>query len=131
VNDASHSIAFNDPMSQTLSQIATEALAAMGTISATAKAQYQQRMADIRRDECLNEAIFDSPADARRKLALWHQDYNTVRPHSLLGNQTPAEARRAPDQSEGSAPGALAQPDTTINPKDSRSERGTTTGQGI
>ena len=64
------------------------------------------------RDECLNEEIFDSLPDARRKLALWRYDYNNVRPHSSLGNQTPAEARRALEQSEGSAPGALATPET-------------------
>ncbi|MBZ4024151.1 IS3 family transposase [Rhodobacter sp. TJ_12] len=63
------------------------------------------------RDECLNEEIFDSLADARRTLALWRYDYNHVRPHSSLGNQTPAEARRALEQSEGSALGALAQPE--------------------
>jgi len=34
------------------------------------------------RDECLNEEIFDSLADARRTLALWRYDYNNVRPHS-------------------------------------------------
>ncbi len=64
------------------------------------------------RDECLNEEIFDSLAEARRKLALWRYDYTNVRPHSSLGNQTPAEARRALEQSEGSAPGALARPET-------------------
>ncbi|OLS51597.1 hypothetical protein BV392_05935 [Rhodovulum sulfidophilum] len=64
------------------------------------------------RDELLNEEIFDSLDDARRKLALWRYDYNNVRPHSSLGNQTPAEARRALEQSEGSAPGALARPET-------------------
>ena len=64
------------------------------------------------RDECLNEEIFDSLADARRKLALWRYDYNNVRPHSSLGNRSPAEARRTLEQSEGSAPGALAQPET-------------------
>ena len=64
------------------------------------------------RDECLNEEIFDSLDDARRKLGLWRYDYNNVRPHSALGNQTPAEARRALEQSEGSAPGALARPET-------------------
>jgi putative transposase len=63
------------------------------------------------RDECLNEEIFDSLADARRKLALWRYDYNNVRPHSSLGNQTPAEARRALELLDGSAPGALAQPE--------------------
>jgi putative transposase len=64
------------------------------------------------RDECLNEEIFDSLADARQKLALWRYDYNNVRPHSSLGNLTPAEARRALEQSDGTAPGALAQPET-------------------
>ncbi len=34
------------------------------------------------RDELLNEEIFDSLDDARRKLALWRYDYNAVRPHS-------------------------------------------------
>jgi putative transposase len=61
------------------------------------------------RDECLNEEIFDSLDDARRKLGLWRYDYNHVRPHSSLGNKTPAEARRALELSEGSAHGALAQ----------------------
>ena len=63
------------------------------------------------RDEFLNEEIFDTLDDARRKLALWRYDYNAVRPHSSLGNQTPLEARRTLDQCEGSAPGALAQND--------------------
>ena len=36
------------------------------------------------RDELLNEELFDSLADARRKLAIWRYDYNHVRPHSLL-----------------------------------------------
>ena len=64
------------------------------------------------RDECLNEEIFDSLADARQKLALWRYDYNNVRPHSSLGNQTPAEARRALELFDGPAPAALAQPET-------------------
>ena len=59
-------------------------------------------------DECLNEEIFDSLADARRTLALWRYNYNNVRPHSSLGNQTPADALRALDQLDGTAPGALA-----------------------
>ena len=63
------------------------------------------------RDELLNEEIFDTLDDARRKLALWRYDYNNVRPHLSLGNQTPAEARRALEQFEGSAHDALAQTD--------------------
>jgi len=61
---------------------------------------------------CLNDGIFDILADARRKLAIWLYDCNNVRLHSSLGNKAPAEARRALEQSEGSAPGALAQPET-------------------
>jgi len=38
-------------------------------------------------------------------------DYNNVRPHSSLGNKTPAEARRTLEQFEGSAHDALAQTD--------------------
>lgn len=64
------------------------------------------------RDECLNEEIFDSLADARRKLALWRYDYNNVRPHSSLGNKTPTEARRTLELLDGNAPDALAQPKT-------------------
>ena len=61
------------------------------------------------RDELLNEELFDNLGDARRKLALWRYDYNNVRPHSALGNDTPTNARRTLELSEGSAPGALAQ----------------------
>jgi putative transposase len=84
------------------------------------------------RDECLNEEIFDSLADARRTLSLWRYDYNHVRPHSSLGNLTPTEARWPLEQSEGSAPRALARPEIDdYHPKDSRYERGTTGGQVI
>jgi putative transposase len=43
------------------------------------------------RDECLNETLFSSLAHAREVLAAWRQDYNHHRPHSSLGNITPAE----------------------------------------
>ena len=43
------------------------------------------------RDECLNETIFTSLAQARSVLAAWRHDYNHHRPHSSLGNMTPAE----------------------------------------
>ena len=61
------------------------------------------------RDELLNEELFDSLADARRKLAVWRYDYNNVRPHSSLGNRTPAQARRAFEQDESFTPDALVQ----------------------
>ena len=60
------------------------------------------------RDELLNEEVFSSLADARRKLAKWRYDYNTTRPHSALGGQSPATARRALERVEGSTLGALA-----------------------
>jgi putative transposase len=43
------------------------------------------------RDECLNVEIFFTLADARRKLAIWLDDYNNHRPHSALADRTPAE----------------------------------------
>lgn len=64
------------------------------------------------RDECLDEDVFDSLADARRSPALWRYDYTDVRPHSWLRNKPPAEARLPLEQADGSAPGALAQPET-------------------
>ncbi len=63
------------------------------------------------RDKLLNEEMFDSLEDARRKLALWRYDYNHIRPHSSRGNQTPVEARRTLEQLEGSVLGAFAQTD--------------------
>jgi putative transposase len=41
------------------------------------------------RDECLSQEWFVSLADARRIIEAWRIDYNTVRPHSALGNLTP------------------------------------------
>ncbi len=42
------------------------------------------------RDECLNETLFGSLPHARDVLASWKTDYNTVRPHSGVGNVPPA-----------------------------------------
>jgi putative transposase len=60
----------------------------------------------------LHDELFDSLADARRKLALWRYDYNAVTPHSSLGNQTPLQSRRTLEQFEGSTLGAIAQNET-------------------
>jgi putative transposase len=72
------------------------------------------------RDELLNETLFSSLAHAREILSLWKDDYNTVRPHSGLGNLTPAAYanRSALDTqrdgtlryAEGSAPRPVASP---------------------
>lgn len=43
------------------------------------------------RDECLNEHWFITIEHARRLIERWRIEYNTERPHSSLGNQTPAE----------------------------------------
>jgi putative transposase len=42
------------------------------------------------RDELLNETLFSSLGLAREALSLWKDDYNTIRPHSSLGNLTPS-----------------------------------------
>jgi putative transposase len=42
------------------------------------------------RDELLNETLFVSLDHAREVLADWRDDYNTVRPHSAIGNLPPA-----------------------------------------
>jgi putative transposase len=52
------------------------------------------------RDECLNLHHFPSLAEARDVIEQWRQEYNTERPHSALGFQTPAEyaARFHPEE---------------------------------
>ena len=42
------------------------------------------------RAECLNANWFLSLDEARRKCEAWRRDYNTVRPHSAIGNKVPA-----------------------------------------
>jgi len=43
------------------------------------------------RDECLNETLFNSIAEAKQTLREWKDNYNQQRPHSSLGNLTPLE----------------------------------------
>lgn len=43
------------------------------------------------RDECLNETLFSSLADAKYELENWRHDYNHQRPHSSIGYLTPNE----------------------------------------
>lgn len=43
------------------------------------------------RDECLNENYFTSLLDAQTTIEAWRKDYNEMRPHSSLGDLTPAE----------------------------------------
>ena len=68
----------------------------------------------------LNETLFASLAHVREALAIWKDDYNTVRPHSALNNLPPAVYAKisAPGMQrdgalryvEGSAPRPVAPP---------------------
>ena len=72
------------------------------------------------RDELLNETLFSSLDHAREALADWKDDYNTVRPHSAIGNVPPAIYAKLSDpamqrggsleQPWGSAPHPVASP---------------------
>jgi putative transposase len=53
------------------------------------------------RDACLNEHWFVTIADARRHIEAWRIHYNTVRPHSSLGNRTPEQFRLAGEKGCG------------------------------
>ena len=46
------------------------------------------------RDECLNLHWFQTLPQARLTVAAWHRDYNEVRPHSSLNDQSPNEFAR-------------------------------------
>lgn len=43
------------------------------------------------RDECLNDMLFSTLAEARNAITSWKEDYNHHRPHSALGDIPPAE----------------------------------------
>ena len=57
------------------------------------------------REECLNENVFVSLADARCKIEQWRGRYNCERPHSSLGYLSPEEfaAANTPIRSEPAA----------------------------
>ena len=44
------------------------------------------------RDECLNEEVFASLAEARAVIGRWRRDYNQIRPHSAHAGLTPDAA---------------------------------------
>src|SRR5690606_41239838 len=52
---------------------------------------FVERFTGSFRDECLNETLFSSRAQARTEIKAWKDDYNKNRPHSSLGNATPNE----------------------------------------
>ena len=47
------------------------------------------------RDECLSMEWFRNRTDAKIVIETWRRHYNEVRPHSSLGNLTPAEFKKA------------------------------------
>jgi putative transposase len=55
------------------------------------------------RDECLSLEWFRSRDEARVVIEQWRQNYNLVRPHSSLQNQTPAEFTRSLSPQPGAA----------------------------
>jgi hypothetical protein len=63
------------------------------------------------REECLNQQVFVSLDDARRKLEQWRVAYHRERPHSRLGDLTPHEfAARAPQPIRSAADARTAWP---------------------
>ena len=64
------------------------------------------------RDECLNEHVFLTLAEARETIEAWRHDYNHRRPHSSLGALTPTEfaalkGRESLPPQEGETAGGL------------------------
>jgi len=64
------------------------------------------------RDECLNEHVFLTLAEARETIEAWRHDYNHLRPHGSLGALTPAEFAALKEQEtqppeEGQTAGGL------------------------
>ena len=89
------------------------------------------------RDELLNECLFFGLAHARAEIAAWVADYNTERPHSALGYQTPAAfaATLAPAITTATGPSAAIDKVSAVgpvahNPADSVSINGTLTMPG-
>ncbi len=81
------------------------------------------------RDELLNEELFDTLADARRKLAVWRHDYNTVRPPHRWGTARRHKRAGRSCMMEASHPTRLCRRiGRNIKPADSRYDRGTNGG---
>jgi putative transposase len=68
------------------------------------------------RDECLNEEVFISLAEARAVIERWRCDYNQVRPHSAHGGLTPEAAHLRSAGGRLRNPAQLRRPPATIEP---------------
>ncbi|GAB7080894.1 hypothetical protein JCM14635_25670 [Megalodesulfovibrio paquesii] len=56
------------------------------------------------RDECLSMKWFRSRAEAKAIIEGWRRHYNTVRPHSSLGNMTPGATGKRQRRAKTGAP---------------------------
>jgi putative transposase len=68
------------------------------------------------RDECLNEEVFASLAEARTLIEQWRRDYNQVRPHSAHGGLTPEAVHRRSAGDRLRNPDQLRRSPATIEP---------------
>ncbi len=83
------------------------------------------------RDELLNETLFSSLDHARDALADWKDDYNTVRPHSAIGNVPPAIYAKLNDPVMQRG-GSLEQPwGPALHPVASPSQQGSNEGWAL
>jgi putative transposase len=55
------------------------------------------------REECLNQHAFICLDDARKRIEAWRTDYNSVRPHSALGQLAPDQFRQLHQPKTGEA----------------------------
>jgi hypothetical protein len=62
------------------------------------------------RDECLNEQVFVSLADARHRIEQWRVQYNRARPHSSLGYLAPEEFAASIEQTGSESAACTAWP---------------------
>jgi putative transposase len=84
------------------------------------------------RDECLNENYFVDVRDCRAITEAWRRDYNEARPHSSLGNRTPAEFRALAELPTAAAPAegaSAAAMDNSLRSGSAVVETRSTTGQ--
>ena len=83
------------------------------------------------RDELLNETLFASLDHAREALADWKEDYNTVRPHSAIGNVSPTVYAKLSDP-EMQRVGSLELPRRSApHPVASPSQQGSNEGRAL
>ena len=76
------------------------------------------------RDECLNEEVSASLAEARAVIERWRLDYNHVRPHSAHGGLTPNAVRLNPAAGRLRNPDHLRRPAATAGAAEALSTQG-------